>query len=208
MNAGGTYGVVDVQTVVDELDGIDEYRATHESDAYCSDGRHEVASGCYAYEPGQDAVEGERERWFAILHPGDKHGCHSSGHCCQVGGEEHVADGCAVHFACSGQLRAGVESEPSEPQDEHAERCQREVVAGYGAALAVGRILADAGAECHGADQCQHASHAMHDGRTGKVVEHVAEGGHHEAVGRVIAEPTAAPCPVALDGVDEERDDG
>ena len=46
----------------------------------------------------------------------------------------------------------------------------------------------------------------MHDGRAGKVVENIAESGHHEAVGGIVAEPTAAPRPVTLNGVDEQRD--
>ena len=47
----------------------------------------------------------------------------------------------------------------------------------------------------------------MYDGRTCEVVEHVTESCHHEAVGSIVAEPTASPGPVTLDGVDEQRDD-
>ena len=77
---------------------------------------------------------------------------------------------------------------------------------GNGAALALAAVFADAGTQCHGTDQSQHTAHAMHDGRACKVVEHVAECRHHESVGSVVAEPAAAPCPVTLDGVDEQRD--
>ena len=47
----------------------------------------------------------------------------------------------------------------------------------------------------------------MYDGRTREIVEHVAEGRHHKAVGSIVAEPAATPCPMALDGIDKQRDD-
>ena len=38
-------------------------------------------------------------------------------------------------------------------------------------------------------------------------MEHITEGGHHEAVGSIVAKPAASPCPVTLDGIDDERDE-
>ena len=38
-------------------------------------------------------------------------------------------------------------------------------------------------------------------------MEHIAKGRHHEAVGSIIAEPATTPCPVSLDGIDEQRDE-
>ena len=57
MHRGGTHGVVDVQFVVDELDGENQHRSADESDDDGSDGRHEVATCRDAYESCQDAVE-------------------------------------------------------------------------------------------------------------------------------------------------------
>ena len=74
------------------------------------------------------------------------------------------------------------------------------------AALAVLAVLATTGTEGDGTDESQHAAHAMHDGRAGEVVKYVPESRHHKAVGSIVAEPTAAPCPVSLDGVDDQRD--
>ncbi len=48
---------------------------------------------------------------------------------------------------------AGIESEPPQPEDEHAERDQHQVVAGNGLGCAVGRVLANARAENKGTDQ-------------------------------------------------------
>ena len=50
MYGAGTYRVVDVQDVVNELNGIDKYGATHKSDDHCSDGRNEVATGSDAHQ--------------------------------------------------------------------------------------------------------------------------------------------------------------
>ena len=38
-------------------------------------------------------------------------------------------------------------------------------------------------------------------------MEHITKGSHHKAVGCIIAEPTSAPCPVSLNGIDEQGDD-
>ena len=48
----------------------------------------------------------------------------------------------------------------------------------------------------------------MHNGRTSKIVEHIAKSAHHKAIGSIVAEPATAPCPVTLDGVDEQRNNG
>ncbi len=118
-----------------------------------------------------------------------------------------MRDGCAVHFSTCCQLTAGVESEPSHPEDEHTEGSQGEVVTRNGTALAVLAVLAQTGTEGDGADECQHTTHTMHDGRTGKVVEHITKGRHHERVGSIVAKPTAAPSPMAFHGIDDERDE-
>ena len=47
----------------------------------------------------------------------------------------------------------------------------------------------------------------MYDGRTRKIVEHVAKRRHHKPVGSIVAEPATAPRPVSFDGIDEQRDD-
>ena len=86
-------------------------------------------------------------------------------------------------------------TEPAHPEDEHAERSHRQVVAGDSPTLAVGRILADTGAERNRTDQRQHATHAVDDRRTGKIVE------------TKVCEPAAAPGPVAFNRIDQQRDD-
>ena len=118
-----------------------------------------------------------------------------------------MRDGHAVHFARSCELRSGVEAEPSEPKDEHTQGCHRQVVTRNSAALAVLAILADTGTKGQGTNQSQYTAHAMHNGRTGKIVEHITKGRHHKAVGCIVAEPAATPGPVTFDGVDEQRDD-
>ena len=59
MYRGCTYRVVDVQLVVDELDGEDEYGTADETDDDSSNGRYEVATCRDTHETCQDAVEGQ-----------------------------------------------------------------------------------------------------------------------------------------------------
>ena len=81
-------------------------------------------------------------------------------------------------------------------------------MAGNSAALTFLRVFADTGTECHSANQGQHATYAVHDGRAGKVVEYVAEGRHHETVLSVAHQPAAAPSPMTFHRVDNQRDNG
>ena len=208
MHRRGSHRVVDVQTVINELDGKDEHRATDQTDSHCTDGRYEVAPGRDAHEARQNAVQRQRERRFAILQPGHKHRGHTTCRRSEVGGQEDMRDGRAVHFAAGCQLRPWVESEPAHPEDEHTERCQREVVSRDGTAPAVLAVLAASWSQRHGSDERQNATHAVDDGRACKVVEHIAERRHHETVGSIVREPASAPRPVSLDGIDDERDEG
>ena len=88
---------------------------------------------------------------------------------------------------------SAVEAEPAEPQDEHAQRGEGQVVAQDGPGLAVLAVLADAGPKDLGADQRADAADHVHGSGTGEVVE------------AQLSQPAAAPDPVAGDGVDEQR---
>ena len=77
---------------------------------------------------------------------------------------------------------------------------------GNSVALTFLRILTDTGTECHRTNQGQYTTHAMYDGRACKVMEHITKGSHHKAVGSIVTEPTSTPCPVSLNGIDEQGD--
>ena len=156
VHTAGTDGVVDMQAMVDELNGKDEYCAADETDDNSSHGRDEVATGRDAHKTCQHAVERQGERGLPILEPGEEHRGHTACSCCEVGGEEHVGNGDAVDLTGSGELGAGVETEPTHPQDEHTESCECQRVAGDGAALAVLAVFAATGTQGHSTDDGQH----------------------------------------------------
>src|SRR5690606_10273130 len=60
---------------------------------------------------------------------------------------------------------------PTEPQQEHANRAHRHVAAGDGVDLAVLAVLAEARTEHPGADEGRPATHRVHHGGAGEVVE-------------------------------------
>ena len=189
------YRVVDMQLVVDEFDGENEDAAAEQTYDCSAPRRHHVASCGDAYESGQHAVEGQRKRGLTVLEPGEEHSSGSAGSRRQVGGQEDVRDGGAVHFSAGGQLAAGVESEPSEPEDEYAECREGKVVSGDGPALAVLAVFAATRSERQRSDQCQHSADTMHDGAAREIVEAKA------------GEPSASPGPMPLDRVDDKGDE-
>ena len=56
MHAAGTNGVVDVQLVVDEFNGIDEHNATDKTNDSGTKRRYEVTASRNAYQSCQYAV--------------------------------------------------------------------------------------------------------------------------------------------------------
>ena len=74
-------------------------------------------------------------------------------------------------------------------------------------AASVLRIFADTRTERHGSDQSKHTTHAVHDGRACEVVERVAEHRHHPGTFTAVAQPAAAPGPVTLHRIDNQRDE-
>ena len=115
----------------------------------------------------------------SILDPRGEHGSKTTAYSCEVGCQEHVADGYAVYLTRSSELRTRVESEPSEPEDEYTESCSHEVVTRDGSALAVA-ILAQTRTKADGTYECQYTTYAVNDGRTCEVVEGSTKGVHHE----------------------------
>ncbi len=89
------------------------------------------------------------------------------------------------------ERRRGVEAEPAEQQDERAEHCHRDVVAGQRPWLAVRAELADPGTDDDGAGKGRNSTGGMHDAGAGEV--HVAEAELHRVA--ELAEPPATPGP-------------
>ena len=57
MYAGSTHRVVDVEHVINKLDGENQYNAAEKSDDDCPEWRHEVAAGGDAHQSCQHTVE-------------------------------------------------------------------------------------------------------------------------------------------------------
>ena len=203
----GTNGIVDMELAVDKLNGEYKYDTCYKSDDGSTKRTDEVATGCDGYKTSKNAIQCEWERRFAILNPWCEHCSDTTCSSCKVGGKEYMRDGNAVNFARGCKLRTGVESEPSEPQDEHTQGCCHKVVTGNGAALAVLAILAKTWTKGDGTDECQYTTHTVYDGWTCKVVECGTEGTHHEWTLIAVHQPTASPCPVTWDRINQQWDE-
>ena len=117
---------------------------------------------------------------------------HEAGGRREVGHEDDSAD-----LGVDGELRAAVEAKPTEPEDEHAERGEREVVRGHRLDRAIRHVLANARADDQGACQGHASADTVNDRAPGEVDE-----AHFR-------EPAAAPDPVTDHRVDDDgRDRG
>ena len=102
-----------------------------------------------------------------------------------------MAHGHGVQGAAQGQLRASVEAEPAQPQDEHSQGNQQHVGRRSGPDGAVAAELAQPGPDDEHAGQGRPAAGAVDDGGAGKVAETLG------------IQPAAAPGPGADYGVDD-----
>ena len=105
-------------------------------------------------------------------------------------------DGADAQVAGGGGAKgaAGIESEPSEGQNEASDKHCGDVVADDRVARSVAVELADARTDDHRHSQCRHSTDRMDNARSGKVAIALSE----PHVGAQLREPAAAPGPVAI----------
>ena len=97
----GPYGVVNFQCPVDEFHRINHQDAADGADDCRPERGHHVATGCDAYQSGQNTIQRQRQGRLAILHPAYCQCKETACAGCQIGGEEHMRDGlCIVRSGC------------------------------------------------------------------------------------------------------------
>ena len=200
-------GIVYMEFLIYEFDCKHKHCAACKTYYHSSERGHEVATGCYADKSGKYAVKRKRQRRFAILEPADSHSCNTAGSGCEVCGKEHVAYGNAVSLTRSRQLRTGIKSEPSEPQYKYTKSSKTQAMTGYGTALSVFAVFAKARTENQSPHKSKHTAYGVNNGTSRKVVKGYAERVNHETACFTVAKPSAAPCPVSFDGIDNHADE-
>ena len=78
---------------------------------------------------------------------------------------------------------------------------------GYGTALSVFAIFAKARTENQSPYESKHTAYGVNYGTSRKVVKGYAERVNHETACFTVAKPSAAPCPVSFDGIDNHADE-
>ena len=194
MDRDGAHGIVDFQNVIEEAHGDGKQQAGHDADDGGTGGRDHVASGGDGHKACQRGVESHAHVRLLVAQPGIEHGHAAGNGRGHVGVDEDQSGGDHGVVAVHGHGGAAVETEPAEPQDEDAQRTQGEVMAQDGTGRAVLFVLADAGAQDGRADAGADAADHVDRSGTGKVME------------AQLAQPAAAPDPVAGDGIDEGGD--
>ena len=155
--------VVDMQLAINKLDSEDHYRTADEANDNRPGVRDDITTCSDAYKAGENAVESERERGLAILKPADYNGNEAARARREVGSEEDVRDGILIIRRGGCELRAGVETKPSEPEDENAQRRNGKAVAGDSLGRAVLVVLADAWSDNGRANESDPTANGMDD---------------------------------------------
>ena len=147
-------------------------------------------------ERGDHAVQHHREVGLLDHDPRHRDGAERAGGGRDVRRQRDVREVAELVAGDDAERRAGVEAEPPEPEDDHAERDERHVVAGDRVRLAVGAELPDARPEQQRTGERGERALVVHDRRAGEVLHAARE----EPAVRV-------PDPVRDDRVDEREDD-
>ena len=61
MDGACAYWIIDVKTVVNEFNRINQYDSAYQTDDDGAQRRYEVATCCYAHQSGQHAVQSQRQ---------------------------------------------------------------------------------------------------------------------------------------------------
>ena len=187
--------IIDFELLVDELDGKDDDDTGDEADEERAYGAHGIAARGNRDEACERAVERHRDIRMAVAQPREHHDRDRRRRGREVRRDENRRSRDERLIAGHRDRRAAVEPEPCKPEDEHAERRERQAVARDGVDGAVLVVLADARAEHVGADERADAADHVDSRGTGEIME-----AH-------LAEPAAAPDPMTRDRVDDHADE-
>ena len=97
MDAGSADRIINMQLAVDELNGENQHDAANQADNDRAEWGNEIAACRDTDQSREDAVEGQGERGFSVLDPGQEHRRHSPGRSRKVGGQKDMGNRRAVH---------------------------------------------------------------------------------------------------------------
>ncbi len=144
-----------------ELDAAGTNRAAHDADEHRPGVRKDVGAGRNGNQAGQSSVQAHQKVNAPEHQPRQRQRGKHSGRRCQVRIDQNVAHGNSVGSRTQGELRPAVESEPAEPQDEHAQGHQHNVGRWGEPGRAVPTELAQPGADDQRAGQSGPAAGAV-----------------------------------------------
>ena len=153
------------------------------------EGRDDIAARRDADEAREHPVEPHRQIEHACAQAHVQQGGAESGSAREVGYEDDGADRTCI----GAQGATAIKPKPSQPEDQHAEGCEREVVGGQGTHRAILFVLGAARTD----DPSASEGHAAAD-----CVHHRAA---REVVKAHFGEPTTSPHPVADDRIEHGR---
>ena len=191
VNRDRTDRIVDLQ-LVEHDDRPDDEQAADRANQRRDDRRRRQRISRDRDQPGERAVECHRQVSLAEPEARQQQRGDEAAGGRHVRVDEHERHGVRFADVRDHQFRTAVEAEPAEPQDQRAERGERQVAARDGVDLAVRTVLALARSEHEYARERSRGTAEMHRARSREV--EVAEASRQEAT---------APVPEALDWVDE-----
>ena len=190
--------VVDLHVLEQERDGLHD-NGRHAADERGLPGAHDVGRGGDPDEPRQRPVHDRHDVGTPVEPPGEGHADQPAERGCERGVKDH-----RWHLAREREHAAAVEAEPADPEHEHSERRDRQVVApNRNGSLAE---TPDPRPEDDDRGQRDPAAHRMDD--RGACEVHEAELLQPAVrAARSVGERRITPGPVAEDGVGDRGDE-
>ena len=109
-----------MKDIVEEINAPCHKQSANDSDERGTGQADHIAACSNSHKPGQNSIAYKRERRFPEQNPGKGQSGKSAGCCGHIGRAENARYGSGIIRSFSTQLRAGIESEPSEPENEYS----------------------------------------------------------------------------------------
>ncbi|MPM64663.1 hypothetical protein SDC9_111551 [bioreactor metagenome] len=171
MHRNGTDRIIDVSNLFKEFNGeYNDYAADDPNDGRAE--RRDCITACgYCNQAGECSVEGHRYIGFLIPPPRQEHGCNGCKGCGQIGIEENHCRTDLAFTAIETERRTTIETEPTEPEDEHTQGSQGEAVTRNRLCFLIAVVLTNSRSDDLRPPEGCNSSYHMNCSRTGKVMK-------------------------------------
>ena len=196
VNGYGTDRIIDLNYLIEELNSKNNHNTENGTHDSSTQRRNSITASGNANQACQGSIVGHGNIRLAVANPGEDQG-HTAGYRSgQIGVEENQTGAGNRFVGIHGHGGSTVEAEPAEPQNENPKGSSGQIMAQNRLGLSILVVLANPGSKHPGTDTGAHAANHMDCGGTGKIME------------AQLAQPAAAPDPVAGNRINKQGNGG